>query len=78
MVSRVGGYFGLPFKGYNSVTQGYHIFPTLSNLIIGAVIFHWVKMAAKTEEGTKGLGMLIQDLAAYFHARDGIFALTQP
>ena len=32
---------------------------------------------ATTEAGTKGLGMFMRDLAAYFYAKNVIVALTQ-
>ena len=74
MVAKAGGYIGLPFKGYRGETQGETLSFTLFNLVVDALIFHWVMVVAATEEGTEGIGMLIRDLTAYFNANDGISA----
>ena len=78
MVAKVGGYFGRPFKGYQGVTQGNPLSPTISNVAVDAVICHWLMLVTPTEEGTEGLGLTIIDLAAYFYAHDGPVASTQP
>ena len=41
------------------------------------VIRHWVTMAATEEAGAEGLGVSIQDRAAYFYINNGLIALTQ-
>ena len=78
MVDRSGGYFGLPFKGYHGATQGDPLSPKLFNLVVYAVIRHWVTVVAATKEGTEGLGNSIRDLAAYLNAGYGLVASTQP
>ena len=78
MVARNGGYYGPPLKGYRVVTQREPLYPTLFNLVVDAVIRHWVTVVAATEAGTEGLGLLIWDLVAYFYADDGLVASTQP
>ena len=72
MVARASGYFGLPFKGYCGVTQGDPLSPTLSNVVVGAIIRHWVTVVAATKKGVEGLDLLIRDLAAYFYSGDGL------
>ena len=57
MVDRVGGYFGLPFKGYHGVTKGYPLPPMIFNLVMDAVIYHWVTVVMVTKEVKEGLGM---------------------
>ena len=78
MVARDGGYFGMPFKGYCGVTQGDLLFPTISNVVVDAIICYWVAVAKPTGDGTEGLGLSIQDLAVYFYADDGLVASTHP
>ena len=56
-----------PFKGYHSVTQEYFLPPTIFNVLVGAIICHWVEVVAVTEAGAEGLGASIQDLATYFY-----------
>ena len=76
MVSRAGGYYGLPFKGYRGVNQGDPLSPTLFKVVVDAVICHWVTVVTATEEGMEGLGMSIRDFAEYFYANDGLVALN--
>ena len=78
MVARSGGYFGIPFKGYHGMTQGKPLYPTLLNVVMDAIICHWVTVLAPTKEGREGLGLYIQDSETYFYANDGLVALTQP
>ena len=47
-------------------------------MVVDAVISHWVTVVAPTKEEIEGLGLSIQDLAAYFYADDGLVASTQP
>ena len=77
IVARAGGYFGRPFKGYHSVTQGKPLYPTIFNVVMDAIIRHWGAMVAPTEDDTEGLGILIQDLATYFYATNGLITSTQ-
>ena len=76
--SRDGGYFGSLFKGYQGVTQGNHLSPTIFNLFVDAVIRHWVTVVTPIEAGKGGLGMNIIDLEAYFYADSGLVASNQP
>ena len=60
------------------MTQIDPLSPTLFNMIMNTVIFHWVTVVVATEEGMEGLGMSIQDLAVYFDAINRIFASIKP
>ena len=42
MVARAGGYYGMDFKGERGVTQGNLLYPTIFNMVVGAVVRHWV------------------------------------
>ena len=77
MAARASGYFGIPFKVYHGVTQGDTPSPTIFNVVVYAIICYLVMVLAPTDDGTYGLGLLIQYLAAYFYADDGLVALTQ-
>ena len=72
MVARASGYFGLPFKGYCGVTKGDPLSPAISNVVVGAIIRHWVTVVAATKKGVEGLDLLIRDLTAYFYSGDGL------
>ena len=42
MVAPVGGYYGTDFKGTRVVTQGNPLSPTIFNVVVDAVVRHWV------------------------------------
>ena len=46
MVSRVGSYYGEKFKVFWGVTQGGLLSPIILNVVVDAVVHHWVFMVA--------------------------------
>ena len=44
MVARAGGYYGEAFKGARGLTQGEPLLPTIFNVVVDAVVRHWVTM----------------------------------
>ena len=50
MVVRVGGYYGTVFKGERGVTQGNPLSPTIFNVVVDAVVRHWVTLAVEEAE----------------------------
>ena len=78
MVARSGRCFGRPFKGYQGMTQGNLLYPIILNMVVDAVIRHWVTVMAPTEAGMGVLCLTIIDLAAYLYADNGLVASTQP
>ena len=44
MVARAVGYLGTGFKGARGVTQGDPLSPTIFNVVVGAVVCHWVTL----------------------------------
>ena len=77
IIAKAGGYFRRPFKGYRGVTQGYPLSPTIFNMVVDAVIRHWVTVTTPSEVVKRGLGLTIIDLAACFYDDDGFVVLTQ-
>ena len=55
MVSRPGGYFGPPFKGQCSVTQGDPLSPMIFNVVVDTVLQILVSVV-KAKEGVVELG----------------------
>ena len=45
MVAWEGGYYGTGFKVARGVTQGDPLSPTISNVVVDAVVRHWVVLA---------------------------------
>ena len=58
MAARAGGYYRAAFKGTRGVTQGDLLYPTIFNVVVDAVVRHWLEglQAAKEEKGAKGRG----------------------
>ena len=54
MVARAGGYYGDAFKGARSVMQGDPLPPTIFNVVVDAVVLHWVTMALDEAEKRGG------------------------
>ena len=50
MVARAGGYYGTGFKGERGVTQSDPLSPTIFNVVVDAVVRHWVTLAVKEAE----------------------------
>ena len=54
------------------MTQGDPLYPTIFNVVVDAVIRHWVMVVTPTEAGMGELGLMIIDLAAYFYSENGL------
>ena len=52
--------------------------PTIFNVVVDAIIRYWVMVVEPTEDGILGLGLLIQELAVYLYADDGLVVSTNP
>ena len=51
MVERAGGYYGEALKGDRGVTQGDPLSPTIFNVVVDAVVRHWIEgLVAETAE----------------------------
>ena len=77
MAARAGGYYGAAFKGARGVTQGNPLSPTLFNVVVDAVVWHWLaglqaKKEEKDAEGGEG------HFSAVFYADDGMVGATDP
>ena len=60
------------------MTQYNALSPTIFNVVMDAVIRHWVTVITPTELGMGGLGLTIIDLEAYFYTENGLVASNQP
>ena len=78
MVAKVGGYFGHLFKGYQGVTQDDSLSLTIFNVVVDAIIRHWVTVVTPTTAVLGGLGITFIYLLAHFYADNGLVASTQP
>ena len=76
MVARAGGYYVEDFKGARGVTQGDPLSHTIFNVVVDAVVRHWVtlEMAESEKQGERGNKGRRQ--AALFYADNGMVALS--
>ena len=51
MVARAVGYYSKLFKGFRGVTEGDPIPPTIFNVMVDAVVWHWVEEMAERADG---------------------------
>ena len=49
MVSRTGGYYGVLFKGLWGLTHRDPLSPTIFNVVVDAVVIHWILFVAYVE-----------------------------
>ena len=77
MAARAGGYYRAAFKGERGVTQVDPLSPTIFNVVVDAVVRHWLEVlkAAKEEKGAKRGG---RHFSAVFYADDRMFGATDP
>ena len=78
MVSWAGGYYWTEFQGTCGVTQGQPLSPTIFNVVVDAVVRHWVTVMVDgtKERGERGQEGRHQD--APFYADYGMVALSDP
>ena len=75
MVARAGGYYGTAFWGDIGVTQGDPLSPTIFNVVVDAVVRHWVTGVIAEAKAQGELGKEGRHQAALFYADDGMVAL---
>ena len=74
MVARAGGYYGEDFKGAWGVTQGDPLSPTIFNVVVDAVVRHWVTLAMDEADKRGGRGNEGRHQVDLFYADDGMVA----
>ena len=78
MVARAGGYYGTSFKGGRGVTQGNPLSPIIFNVVVDAMVRHWVTLEVREAETRGERGRDGRHQAALFYADDGMVALSDP
>ena len=73
-----GSYYGKGFKGGRGVTQGNPLSPTIFNVVVDAVVRHWLQIATQEAERRGERGREDQHQAALFYADDGMLASSDP
>ena len=78
MVARAGGYYRSSFQGFKGVTQGGLLSLTIFNVVLDAVVQHWVEVMAGGVGGQGGRGQEHIHQNALFYADDGMIASLDP
>ena len=78
MAARVGGYYGTAFQGLHGVTQGDLLSPTIFNVVVYAMVRHWVTVVIEGAEERGEHGKEERHQAALFYADNGMVALSDP
>ena len=78
MVARAGGYYGTAFGGERGVTQGDPLSPTIFNVVVDAVVRHWVNRIVEEAEARGETGREVRHQAALFYADDGMVVSSDP
>ena len=78
MVARAGGYYGTEFGGEVGVTQGNPLYPTIFNVVVDAVVRHWVNGIMEEAEARGKTGREGRHQTALFYANDGMIVSSDP
>ena len=78
MVARAGGDYGMAFGGERGVTQGNSLSPTIFNVVVDAVVRHWVNGIVEEAEARGETVREVRHQAALFYAKDGMVVLSDP
>ena len=78
MVARAGGYYGKAFKGFRGVTQGDPLSPTIFNVVVDVVVWHWAEETAGSADGQGRCGREGRHKNDLFYADDGMIASSEP
>ena len=72
MVARAGGYYGAAFKGAHGVTHGDSLSPTIFNMVVDAVVRHWVAVMVEGAEERGEYGQEGRHQNSLFYDRGSI------
>ena len=75
MVARAGGYYGTAFQVACGVTQGDPLSPTIFNVVVDAVVRHWVTVILEGAEERGECGQEGRQQDALFRADDSMVGL---
>ena len=59
------------------MTQGDPLSPTILNVVVDAVLCHWVMVVEEEDSGPYGFSRAVQNMAALFYTKNGLLASTR-
>ena len=77
-MAQAGGYYGKAFQGERGVKQGDPLSPNIFNVVVDAVVQHWVTGVIAEAEERGELGKEERHQAALFYANAGMVASSDP
>ena len=72
MVAKTGGYYGSEFQVSRGVTQGDLLSPTIFNVVVDALVRHWVAVMVEIVDKKSGRGQEVRHQNTLFYADDGM------
>ena len=78
MVARSGGYYGAAFMSVLGVTQGDPLLPTIFNVVVNALVRHWVLVMVEGAEEQGGRRKYGRHQNPLFYADDGMVTSSDP
>ena len=78
MAAKVGGYYGLVFQGSRAVMHGDLPYSTIFNVVVDAVVRHWVTVMAESVKERSGSGRDCRNQNYLFYVDDGMVASSDP
>ena len=72
MVAMTGRYHIFPIEIFQGVTQGNPLLPNIFNILMDAVMHHWVMLVVYEKVVPEGLRWLIHHIEAYLYVGDGL------
>ena len=74
MLAKAGGCYRSEFKGARDVTQGDPLPPTVFNVVVDEVVWHWVIVVVDSMKYQGGHGQEGRHQNAFFYTDNGMVA----
>ena len=78
MVARAGGYYGSALQGFRGVNQGDLLPPTIFNVVVSALMCHWISLVSGGAGGQCGWGREVLHRTEFYCTDDGLVISTDP